>query len=549
MRFHQIITEKSKPSNPQLWGRAKAEAKKKYKVYPSAYANGYASKKYKEWGGTWTNESTQLDEITRPPTRKDAVQILKSNGYERLGDGEFATVFAKKGNKHEVLKLVDNHDDAYLAYLDMVRQHQDNPHFPKVGKLITITPEYSAVRMEKLSPVQLSDVRGIINDIREYLEDYTTTDTMKDYFGAFPKFKEAMLILRTFMEQQYSDWDWDLHIGNIMFRGNTLVFTDPIYNPSLRGGLITEITRPQMMQDADARLRKAGYKRIGNGLYGAVYQKDKNTVVKTFTSKDMGYLAFINMAKNSNNNPHFPRFYGNPIKVSPDYYAIKQENLRDVPYELSNVYSIRWYIRTKANGGDVSNIGSELKEHFEIFPRLQEACDMIANLIKQNPALYGEDSHIGNIMVRGGTYVFVDPISTILSNDDAKEMPRISSWDTTVEEKPKDTKYKTEWDEIFKQLGNFDEKVEKLDEDLRNWFSEKWVDVSRKDGGKHPECGASSTNTRRKKDSSAAYPKCVPKSKAASMTKKEKEQASRRKRQAQSKAGSKQTFVSTEPKK
>lgn len=167
-----------------------------------------------------------------------------------------------------------------------------------------------------------------------------------------------------------------------MFRRNILVFTDPIYNPSLRGGLITEITRPQMMQDADTRLRKAGYTRIGNGLYGAVYQKDKNTVVKTFTSKDHGYLAFIKMAKNSNNNPHFPRFFGNPIKVSPDYYAIKQENLREVPYELSNVYGFRWYIRTKVNGGDVSEIGSDLKEHFETFPRLQEACDMIANLIK-----------------------------------------------------------------------------------------------------------------------------------------------------------------------
>ena len=33
--------------------KAKAEAKRKYKVYPSAYANGYASKRYKEMGGKW----------------------------------------------------------------------------------------------------------------------------------------------------------------------------------------------------------------------------------------------------------------------------------------------------------------------------------------------------------------------------------------------------------------------------------------------------------------------------------------------------------------
>ena len=28
-----------KPNNPSLWSKAKAEAKKKFDVYPSAYAN------------------------------------------------------------------------------------------------------------------------------------------------------------------------------------------------------------------------------------------------------------------------------------------------------------------------------------------------------------------------------------------------------------------------------------------------------------------------------------------------------------------------------
>jgi len=32
----------SKPTNPSLYSRVKAEAKKKFKVYPSAYANGWA---------------------------------------------------------------------------------------------------------------------------------------------------------------------------------------------------------------------------------------------------------------------------------------------------------------------------------------------------------------------------------------------------------------------------------------------------------------------------------------------------------------------------
>jgi len=41
------------PTNPSLWSKAKAAAKAKYDVYPSAYANGFAAKWYKQRGGSW----------------------------------------------------------------------------------------------------------------------------------------------------------------------------------------------------------------------------------------------------------------------------------------------------------------------------------------------------------------------------------------------------------------------------------------------------------------------------------------------------------------
>lgn len=43
----------AKPKNPALYARVKAEAKKKFKVYPSAYANGWLVKEYKRRGGTY----------------------------------------------------------------------------------------------------------------------------------------------------------------------------------------------------------------------------------------------------------------------------------------------------------------------------------------------------------------------------------------------------------------------------------------------------------------------------------------------------------------
>ena len=49
------ITEakKPQPTNPKLWSQAKAQAKRKFSVYPSAYANAWASAYYKRKGGKW----------------------------------------------------------------------------------------------------------------------------------------------------------------------------------------------------------------------------------------------------------------------------------------------------------------------------------------------------------------------------------------------------------------------------------------------------------------------------------------------------------------
>jgi len=76
---------------------------------------------------------------------------------------------------------------------------------------------------------------------------------------------------------------------------------------------------------------------------------------------------------------------------------------------------------------------------------------------------------------------------------------------------------------------------------LRKWFSENWVDIgSKKKGGGHKKCGRKSA-----KGSKRKYPKCVPASKAASMTKAQKKSAVRRKRAKKQGVGGKPTNVKT----
>lgn len=49
-----------KPTNPSLWSSVKAQARKKFDVYPSAYANAWASKEYKKRGGGWKGPDNRV---------------------------------------------------------------------------------------------------------------------------------------------------------------------------------------------------------------------------------------------------------------------------------------------------------------------------------------------------------------------------------------------------------------------------------------------------------------------------------------------------------
>lgn len=76
---------------------------------------------------------------------------------------------------------------------------------------------------------------------------------------------------------------------------------------------------------------------------------------------------------------------------------------------------------------------------------------------------------------------------------------------------------------------------------LTKWFSENWVDIgSKKKNGKFQKCGRSSA-----KGSKRGYPKCVPASKAASMTPSQIKSAVARKRKVRQGVGGKPTNVRT----
>ena len=73
------LDEKNKPTNPELWARAIAQAKSKFDVYPSAYANGWASKWYKEKGGGWKSVA-EAAEVGDDPVNQGTPEGLTKRG-------------------------------------------------------------------------------------------------------------------------------------------------------------------------------------------------------------------------------------------------------------------------------------------------------------------------------------------------------------------------------------------------------------------------------------------------------------------------------------
>ena len=102
----EYLEEKNAPTNPALWSRAKALARSKFDVYPSAYANGWASKWYKSKGGGWKSVSEEVEQIDEMPganmDTRAVHQHLKKKGWSLSRTSGSHDVFTHPEAKHHI---------------------------------------------------------------------------------------------------------------------------------------------------------------------------------------------------------------------------------------------------------------------------------------------------------------------------------------------------------------------------------------------------------------------------------------------------------------
>ena len=83
-------------ANPSLYRKAKAKAKAKFDVYPSAYANGWMVQEYKRMGGRYKGATG--GEVTLDPKKSDLNKDGKLSKYERKRGEAIARNMNKGGS-------------------------------------------------------------------------------------------------------------------------------------------------------------------------------------------------------------------------------------------------------------------------------------------------------------------------------------------------------------------------------------------------------------------------------------------------------------------
>jgi hypothetical protein len=203
----------------------------------------------------------------------DWQQIFQKHGWEFLGSGAEAHV-GYNPKKDYVLKVFPK-KSAYHMFLKFVQQHLDSPHLPRFsrssGSIPGTNPPLSYIAMEKLRLISPNNLfagympeltyawvvaekykirlnRIFHHTVTNRLQKafYIDTDILVqkiqageidefhdlwNHISGYPSPEWTSIIddLFLFWHQNQSQMGMDLHDGNFMLRGPTLVIIDPFY--------------------------------------------------------------------------------------------------------------------------------------------------------------------------------------------------------------------------------------------------------------------------------------------------------------------------------
>jgi hypothetical protein len=153
---------------------------------------------------------------------------------------------------------------------------------------------------------------------------------------------------------------------------------------------------------------------LGSGAFGnTFFHPSWPYILKTFAEDD-AYLRYIRWIHKQPSNPAFPKIYGLPTKITPNYirpgkqrtmYVLRMEKLEPIDQDTFNLLEDEL--------GKVTEQGEPLDVVDPMFKPFVAAYAMVDKARRE--LRWGrEDLHAGNIMVRPSTgdYVITDPVAS-----------------------------------------------------------------------------------------------------------------------------------------
>jgi hypothetical protein len=182
----------------------------------------------------WPRLPILIDPAFKDPNRSFEVLSLQleAQNWSLLGEGAFSTVYENSRYPRIVYKMFRD-DKAYLKFLKHIEGRR-NPHFPlhhglgmiPVAQRVSAEYRYWGVYLERLQRRRQNRYTDLAESVwfRGSYES-PSRNRILDVKHRWPSFYRACLHLRGL--RRHAVWA-DFHWGNILFRGNCPVLTDPL---------------------------------------------------------------------------------------------------------------------------------------------------------------------------------------------------------------------------------------------------------------------------------------------------------------------------------
>ena len=189
----QMLTEKNKPTNPELWARAKSLARSKFDVYPSAYANGWASKWYKSKGGGWKSVNEGQEDVVMSKTEgghnapKKKVKRKLAENIDAQFENFVTESMAPGWGEPEATKRLMDMTPGYKGMLPVgykkkkKKLAQEDNNLPRLGLPVSdgVGPEFSVYR-----PMTVTGFTGnMAESIQAWVDSPKTQQKFAEKYG------------------------------------------------------------------------------------------------------------------------------------------------------------------------------------------------------------------------------------------------------------------------------------------------------------------------------------------------------------------------------